>query len=97
MRGALFQQARGVIQDFGPSLRRRSAPRFKSGAGRYDGVACRLRIGVDDVPGIGAARSDRRDQIVQRRAVTELDTARIAPLRLIEIARAADVRMPGVG
>src|SRR3984957_2618496 len=97
MRAALFEQVGGLVQDFGASLRRRSAPRLKSRAGGHDSIACGLWISVDDAAAIRAARSNGRAHILQCGAVAELDAARIQPLRLIEITRQADVRMPAVG
>ena len=45
---------------------------------------------------IGRDRGDCGNQTVQCRAVAKFDAARIDALRLIEVARQADVRMPRI-
>ena len=55
-----------------------------------------LRSGIHDVADMRLACRNGRDQSIQRRAVAKFDAARIDAIRLIEIARQADVRMPRV-
>ncbi len=87
-------RVRGFLEDFGTRRRRRPAPGLESGAGGSDRVACVLCSGINDATDVRVARRDGRDQIVQRRALAELDAARIRALRLKEIAGQADAGMP---
>ena len=94
VRRAALQQIGGIVQDAGAGLGRRRAPGLESGAsGNRQLVGC-LRIEVSGRTEVRLARRDRRDQLVQRRALAEFDAARIDPLRLVEIARQGDMRVP---
>ena len=97
MRPPLLQQVGGVFEDGRAPVCRRPAPGFEPLARRGD---CRIRIGrrrIGDASRRGGGlRGDRCNQFIQRRAIAEFDAARIRTLRLIEIARQTDVRMPRV-
>src|SRR4051812_31730919 len=96
MRRSSFQVIAGTLQDLRARLWRRPAPAFEACASCVHSIVCGIWSSILKTADVGLACRNGCNQISQCRAVAKLDAARIEAIRLIEIARQADVGMPRV-